>query len=51
MMRRAQKRLVFQTELGQELLEYPDIRDNVAAWDVALERIKVNVRKYLEGQS
>ncbi|MEL6367361.1 MAG: tetratricopeptide repeat protein [Pseudomonadota bacterium] len=41
------KRAIFETELGQELLEDPDIRDNVEAWDIALERVRANTKKFL----
>ena len=50
MMRRHLKRRVFETELGKELLDDAKIRSNVEAWDVALERAKLNVRNYLDSR-
>ncbi|MEL6302376.1 MAG: tetratricopeptide repeat protein [Pseudomonadota bacterium] len=41
------QRAIFDTDFGQELLEDPYIRDNVEAWDIALERVRANTRKFL----
>ncbi|MEM6818880.1 MAG: tetratricopeptide repeat protein [Pseudomonadota bacterium] len=48
--RRDHKRRIFDTELGEQLLEDAEVRSRVEAWDVALERAKSNVRKYLDSR-